>query len=449
MDLDYTANEPKMEKDYSESVKGLLPEVEQLASNGQLRQALEKLHGLEKKTRAAADLWSTTQLLERMVEVCGAAKEWVMLEQEVAAMAKKHGQLKQAITKMVQKAMTYVDETPDERSRIDLIEALRTVTEGKIHVEVERARLTRMRVAIYEHNGQIKEACDTLQEIQVETYGSMERREKTDFILEQMRLCLAKRDYIRMAIISHKINPKYFEHEDTEDLKLRFYELMIQYDVHEENYLEVCRHYNQVYTTKSIKDDVNKWPAVLQNIILYLVLSPFDNEQSDMLHRFKQDHNLEKLELCAQLVKSFTTMELTRWPAMENIYGPEFRTTDVFSAQTEDGNKRWMALRDRVIEHNVRVIAKYYSRATITRLTELLDLAADDVEAFLSKAVVAGTIYARIDRPSGVVSFSKPRDGEEQLNGWASDVGKLLGLVEKTTHLISKEEIVNKIARAI
>ncbi|PIA18547.1 PCI-domain-containing protein [Coemansia reversa NRRL 1564] len=449
MDLDYTANEPKMEKDYSETVKGLLPEVEQLASSGQLRQALEKLHGLEKKTRAAADLWSTTQLLERMVEVCGEAKEWVMLEQEVAAMAKKHGQLKQAITKMVQKAMSYVDKTPDEQSRIDLIEALRTVTEGKIHVEVERARLTRMRVAIYEHNGQIKEACDTLQEIQVETYGSMERREKTDFILEQMRLCLAKRDYIRMAIISHKINPKYFEHEDTEDLKLRFYELMIQYDVHEENYLEVCRHYNQVYTTKSIKDDVNKWPAVLQNIILYLVLSPFDNEQSDMLYRFKQDHNLEKLELCAQLVKSFTTMELMRWPVMEHIYGPEFRTTDVFSAQTEDGNKRWIALRDRVIEHNVRVIAKYYSRATITRLTELLDLAADDVEVFLSKAVVAGTIYARIDRPSGVVNFSKPRDGEEQLNGWASDVGKLLSLVEKTTHLISKEEIVNKIARAI
>ncbi|KAJ2303950.1 proteasome regulatory particle subunit, partial [Coemansia sp. RSA 2706] len=69
MDLDYTTNEPKMEKDYSESVKALLPEVEQLANSGQLRAALDKLHALEKKTRAAADLWSTTQLLERMVEV--------------------------------------------------------------------------------------------------------------------------------------------------------------------------------------------------------------------------------------------------------------------------------------------------------------------------------------------------------------------------------------------
>ncbi|KAJ2368325.1 proteasome regulatory particle subunit, partial [Coemansia sp. RSA 2611] len=157
MDLDYTTNEPKMEKDYSESVKALLPEVEQLANSGQLRAALDKLHALEKKTRAAADLWSTTQLLERMVEVCGTASEWVMLEQEVAAMSKKHGQLKQAIAKMVQKAMTFVDNVADEQPRIELIEALRTVTEGKIHVEVERARLTRMRVEIYEKHGQVTE----------------------------------------------------------------------------------------------------------------------------------------------------------------------------------------------------------------------------------------------------------------------------------------------------
>ncbi len=41
----------------------------------------------------------------------------------------------------------------------------------------------------------------------------MERREKVDFILEQMRLCLAKKDYIRMQIISKKISIKFFESE--------------------------------------------------------------------------------------------------------------------------------------------------------------------------------------------------------------------------------------------
>ena len=41
---------------------------------------------------------------------------------------------------------------------------------------------------------------------QVETYGSMERKEKVEFILEQMRLCLATKDYIRAQIISKKIS---------------------------------------------------------------------------------------------------------------------------------------------------------------------------------------------------------------------------------------------------
>ena len=43
----------------------------------------------------------------------------------------------------------------------------------------------------------------------------MERKEKIEFILEQMRLCLAKKDYIRTQIISKKINTKFFEEKTT------------------------------------------------------------------------------------------------------------------------------------------------------------------------------------------------------------------------------------------
>ena len=50
----------------------------------------------------------------------------------------------------------------------------------------------------------------------VETFGSMEKREKVEFILEQMRLCLAKKDYIRTQIISKKISSKFFDEKDTD-----------------------------------------------------------------------------------------------------------------------------------------------------------------------------------------------------------------------------------------
>lgn len=44
----------------------------------------------------------------------------------------------------------------------------------------------------------------------------MEKKEKVEFILEQMRLCLAKKDYIRTSIISKKINTRFFT--TTEDV---------------------------------------------------------------------------------------------------------------------------------------------------------------------------------------------------------------------------------------
>ena len=44
----------------------------------------------------------------------------------------------------------------------------------------------------------------------------MEKKEKVEFILEQMRLCIAVKDYIRTQIISKKINTKFFTEDGTE-----------------------------------------------------------------------------------------------------------------------------------------------------------------------------------------------------------------------------------------
>jgi hypothetical protein len=46
---------------------------------------------------------------------------------------------------------------------------------------------------------------------------------QVELILEQMRLCLAKKDFIRTQIISKKISIKFFEEKDSHDLKLKFY----------------------------------------------------------------------------------------------------------------------------------------------------------------------------------------------------------------------------------
>lgn len=59
-------------------------------------------------------------------------------------------------------------------------------------VEREYAVCTRQVVEMYEADGKIEEAVKQIQEIQIETYGSLENKEKVEFILYQMKLVLIR-----------------------------------------------------------------------------------------------------------------------------------------------------------------------------------------------------------------------------------------------------------------
>lgn len=63
-----------------------------------------------------------------------------MLNEHVLLLSKKHGQLKQATTKMVQVVMGFLDDTPSLETKLSVIETLRTVTEGKVSGTLPAAR---------------------------------------------------------------------------------------------------------------------------------------------------------------------------------------------------------------------------------------------------------------------------------------------------------------------
>jgi 26S proteasome regulatory subunit N5 len=70
--------------------------------------------------------------LVAIVTICKEAGDWSLLNEQVLLLSKKHGQLKQAITDMVQAVMGFLDDTPNLDTKLSVIEALRTVTEGKV-----------------------------------------------------------------------------------------------------------------------------------------------------------------------------------------------------------------------------------------------------------------------------------------------------------------------------
>lgn len=149
-------------------------------------------------------------------------------------------------------------------------------------------------------------------------------------------------------------------------------------------------------------------------------------------------------------MKLFTTHELMRWPYISGQFGPHLCSTDVFNAEPSQSvddqpYRRWQDFRKRVIEHNVRVVAKYYTRIQMGRLTSLLDLTEEETEKYISELVTLKTIYAKIDRPARLVNFAKPRDADDVLNEWSSDMKSLLGHLERIDHLITKEEMMARI----
>lgn len=100
--------------------------------NGKTQEAIDKLLSLEKQTRQSSDLPSTSRILVAIVTISKDSGDWSLLNEQVQLLSKKHGQLKQAITKMVQVVMDFLDETPSIDVKLTVIETLRTVTEGKV-----------------------------------------------------------------------------------------------------------------------------------------------------------------------------------------------------------------------------------------------------------------------------------------------------------------------------
>ena len=63
----------------------------------------------------------------------------------------------------------------------------------------------------------------------------------------------------------------------------------------------------------------------------------------------------------------------------------------------------------------------------------------------MSNLVVNKTVSAKIDRLDGIVHFQKKKDPNDVLNEWSHDINQLMQHVNKSTHLITKEEMVHRL----
>lgn len=327
--------------------------------------------------------------------------------------------------------------------------------------------------------GNKKRASDMLQSVQVETITNMPRLEKIDSVLVQLQLALDLNDSNRCQMLSRKMNPRALGKADTREPKTHYFKLMAEYFDRQRQFLPMARCWHEIYLTipedlsshPRDADDANAVPfggttraEALSNCIVLAILAghqtvkeiddaaeccAFSKESSQTdrlawLQALAKNRDAEnELPRLHELLKSLVGVELLRVsaaPSVEDLC----RSHSLLVGRPE----RLEQLQERLSEHDIMVIAKYYKRIHLSRLANLVGLPEAPVEKFIMSLVTSKVLYAKIDRIDGVIVFDRQPVPIDVVRRWNDGVEKIATLVDRTCHLIAKERMLLAVASA-
>ncbi|KAM0681864.1 26S proteasome non-ATPase regulatory subunit 12 [Mitosporidium daphniae] len=428
-------------------------------------------------------------ITNHIMSLCLNSGDFELYKSTLTTLCKKRGQLKQTITSLVQLALEqHLTLERDNGRRESLIEVLREITDGRVFVEAERAKLALLLARIYEADKKdVQGAARILNEIQIETFGSLNLQSKLEFLLEQMRLTLEIGDTTTVQILSKKMAPRAFD--EHEALRARYYDLLACCSLRQGEYLACARALKMILESAVSNSELQeRYPlsGLLEKIICFVVLAPYSPEQQDLLLSMSNDERAQQLS-----IPLFSILTLFK----EELLIPSSSTTQRYGAdlQRVAGSKAVAGLKERIMDHNLRIISIYYKRISLVRLSQLLmpdgeflmamylpstsysfeslsdtslsapsissiesplalskpsgftqlELAERQLSSVIARGILAPNIEAKIDRISGVVSFERASTSAA-LASWVDGTGKMLKDVVHLSQLIAKEEAVRQ-----
>ncbi|KAK2195220.1 bifunctional 26S Proteasome non-ATPase regulatory subunit 12-COP9 signalosome complex subunit 4/Winged helix DNA-binding domain superfamily/26S Proteasome non-ATPase regulatory subunit 12/Proteasome component (PCI) domain/Winged helix-like DNA-binding domain superfamily/26S proteasome regulatory subunit RPN5 [Babesia duncani] len=413
-----------------------------------LRSVFLDLMLMEKKCRLAFDGESGAKICTFVLQVLYDNKDYDNVNYYLLTLNKKRGQLKKSIMAMVDLAKGWIPQITDMDRKLQLIESLNQITTGKMFLESQRAEIMFGLAKLKEEAGDIPAAAKIIQNVEVETFGSLGKREKAEYILDQMRIQLLDCDYIRFYMTSKKINEKLLECDDFAPIKLRFLEYMVKYYLYEEKYLEIAKAcYQRTLTFLRLQDD--SWLQELECCILFALIAPTTKECNEFLIQLKesQARQIKHMELLGPFFEEFLLDNLLPWPLEPRL--AECISSHLVFQDTPlpGGQARLETLRNRIVQHNIKVMSKFYTKISLERLAELANATIDMVESEISNMVNINAVQAKIDRVAGVVQFGQKKDPETILNEWSKSITGLISIVDQTSRLVQKEKMIHE-ARA-
>lgn len=196
---------------------------------------------------------------------------------------------------------------------------------------------------------------------------------------------------------------------------------------------------------KDLDADGSLKNSSFQNFVIYMLIAPYDNEKVDMMNLIEKNYarHLESNDLLARYLHKLLTFELM--PLNEQEIEHQMAVYQPFQESATENSKNHMKeFVKQLIQHNLRVVSKYYSRIKISTLSRLIGVPDERAEQEIGDMVVNKRIEAKINRLAWQVTFKKKNNSANaHLGDWNSDVKVLLDKVEQTCHLINREKIVH------
>lgn len=391
------------------------------------------------------------------------------MRQLLLSLHKKRAQSREATISIIKYALNEIYPTLNEDEQIKLLKTVVEITVGKIFVEYEFSVAIRHLTEIQLKRGDVDEAARLIQDIQIETFGSLERAYKVEYILFQMKILLRKGDYIRVQIVSNKINRKHLNDQGLEKLKFEFYELMIKYYLNENKFIDVAKSYKTLYdfikeieiklssmngsdtskvNEKSLKNCQDLISTTLKHILFvnyvtFLSICPPELETKNMFNElnlfYKKD--LEENQDMLNIVKRRLADDIVY---VDDNFLNSFIKYPIFvkdEVNNPNPEKHFKLFRKFWIQHDLVIFEKYFSQVKLDRIASMVGTNKAEVETELADMVINNYIYAKINRIGATVNFRKRQDGSDKLNDLNYDLTRMLEKLETTCHLIHKENL--------
>jgi len=462
MDIDYT----KIADDAIELAKKRSDQKESIAN------VVNELLVVEKKLRLAGKEPEVLKVCRAILDLIALGKHWTMLSEQVNLLSRRRAQTVKVIKEIVKIGVGMID-LAEEPDRTKLIDSFLEQVSGKIFLEIERVKLTELKTQQLVAKGEDKAASKLMQSVQIETYGTIDKEKRLDFMLEQMKLLLKVDDFIRMAVVRNKIKEKLLR-AFPERCKI-YNQLSVQLFLNDENFVGISEGYWNIHELLRAVDspdkkmDVDEKEPIKEDkeakkvdevkgeeyfdsdhfncAVVSCILAEYSEEQAKLLKKYlkiMEDRKQEGIsELISFLLKVFNRAE-PMTPIMDTLgkrgLDQELLEFELLYIGKKIRDPQLLTLlKTRSLQHNIRIYSLYYTQMTLDRVSEFLGVSKEEAEDVVCKMVGKDKLWARIDQLTGIIKFRKPVDNTEVLSGWTKNVDSMLDLVAKTSEMINKE----------